>query len=577
MSLRRAIRLSFALGTFSLPGALGALVGVGCQTAEGGLNDVKHVKVDEAEGNCIVKYVDSSEIPSDAEKKFSYGSAPPRRTVYVNRFGGTYYPGSNNSATNRSSIAAFTATIPAYKKGEDRFKKLLACVRKQYARWNVELTDKDPGDVPHIEAVLGGRPENLGLSSWIGGIAPMTGSCSSPVLERAIVFVFSDAFGSDQNECEVIAHEIGHSLGLDHEYLCEDPMTYLSGCGAKSFQNKNAYCGTSSATSCGCGATQNSVKHLDTVLGLMSDTPPPAADGGAPPPPPPSDGGAPPPPPPGGDAGTDGGAPPPPDDGGAPPPPPPPPPPSGEDNTGPTIGALTPADGASLPEHTTISVSANIADPSGVAKAIVRWTIGDKTSELDCAAPPLEVTCSVSGSTYTWKIPVGSGMRSWSIVAIDKKGNANNSTARSLSLGGSAPPPPPPPPGGDAGTDGGAPPPPPPADGGAPPPPPPPPSADAPVVAFEKPVSGSTYSAGARIPVVVSVTGPRPIVSVKLLWKSPTSDVSYTIEKSGDKTWALDLDLSTSAVAGSRTLRVTATDDAGKVTTAPDRVITVTP
>jgi len=550
-SLRRAFSLGLAL--IALPSAF-ALIAVGCQTADGGINERPRYQLDE-DSKCVVKYVDDTDVPSGPESKWSYTAGPgTHRIIYMNKGGGTYYPGSNNSSTNRSSIPSFTATVPAYKKGDDRWKKLVACVKSQYARWNVTVTDVDPGDTAHIEAVVGGRPGNLGLGSGVGGIAPMTGSCSNAVVERAVVYVFSEVFSSDQEECQVVAHEAGHALGLDHEYLCQDPMTYLQGCGAKTFQDKDARCGTYSATSCSCGSTQNSVRHLTNWLGLATS---PAPDGGAPPPPPPPDGGAPPPP-------SDGGAPVPPEDGGAPPPPPP-----GGDSTGPSITAITPEDAATLPGNTTITISASIGDPSGVARAAVRWTISGKTTELDCASPPLEVTCSVTGSTWTWRIPVGVGTRGFSIVAVDSKGNSAASTARSLALGGVAPPPPPPP------VDGGAPPPPPPSDGGAPPPPPP--AVGGPIVTVESPVAGSKYAPGAKIPVTVSATDDSKVVNVKLIWKSPSGDVAYALEPLGGSKYGVDLDLSTSAVAGPRTLRISATDDAGNTTTAPDRTIEVAP
>ena len=563
MSVKRALQVTLALGV--VPAAFAAF-SVGCQAAEGGFAERPHYLVDEGEGSggkpsCVVKYENPADKPSGAESKWGYGAGPgTRRTVYMNKGGGTYYPGSNNSSTNRSSIASFTATIPAYAKGDERWKKLVACVKDKYARFNIVVTDADPGDAPHIEAVVGGRPGNLGLGSGVGGIAPMTGSCSDAVVERAVVYVFSDVFSSDQEECAVVAHESGHSLGLDHEYLCEDPMTYLQGCGVKQFQDKAASCGTYSGTSCGCGAKQNSVQHLLKWVGPAGTPPPPppVPDGGAPPPPPPSDGGAPPPPP------ADGGAPVPPEDGGAPPPPPP-----GGDVTGPSITALTPADGATLPGDTTLTIRATISDPSGVSKALVRWTIGGKTTELDCASPPFEVTCSVSGSTYTWRIPVGTGTRGWSITATDGKGNIASSTARALNLGGSPPPPPPPV------DDGGVAPPPPADDGGVAPPPPPP--SGAPVISFTAPSVGSKYTAGGKIPVTVTVTDDGKVASVKLFWRSASGDTSYALENIGPNTWGVDLDLSPTASAGNRTLRIVATDDVGNAATTPDRVITIGP
>jgi MYXO-CTERM domain-containing protein len=73
----------------------------------------------------------------------------------------------------------------------------------------------------------------------------------------------------------VAAQEIAHSFGLDHEFLCADPMTYLNGCGAKSFQDVAAPCGEDQARDCAqagqydCGYNQqNSVQLMTARIGL---------------------------------------------------------------------------------------------------------------------------------------------------------------------------------------------------------------------------------------------------------------------------------------------------------------------
>ena len=201
--------------------------------------------------------------------------APPslgKRTLFLNRGGGLYRRGWENSSSNTSSLLfGSSARIPAYGGGAAAWSSLVACVTEKFSRWNVTVTDEDPGMVPHIEAVVGGRPSLLDLPPNVGGVAPMT--MSGVTLERAVVYVFSDAIVGLERTCEIATHEIGHAIGLEHAYLCEDPMSYLQGCGAKAFQDKAAWCGESAPRACRNGGKQNSVQFLGARLGLAKAPP----------------------------------------------------------------------------------------------------------------------------------------------------------------------------------------------------------------------------------------------------------------------------------------------------------------
>lgn len=521
-NLVRALAPTFALATLAL------LVDLGCREATGN-DDAFPAAVVEGPGapRGAYKVIHRAPEASDAEKKVMGASpGPAHRVLYLNGKGGTYSPGDDDSSTNHSSIPSSTATIPAYEKGASAWSAFVACMKDQYSRFDIEVTDVDPGATPHIEVAVGGKPSAVGMDSGVGGVSPMNDDCS--VVERAVVYVFSRQFGSAQEDCEVAAQESGHALGMDHEYLCQDPMTYLTGCGKKSFQDEDAYCGESGPRTCMCGGkTQNSVKWLTKVLGAKPS--PGGDDGGAPPP---DDAGK-------SDTGTsDGGAPPPPDDGGAPTPP-------GADVTGPTVASLTPADGASLPADTTVAVSATIDDPSGVGAAFLRWTIGSKTTDLRCGDFLGEITCSTVGSTYTWQVPVGSGARTWAIRAVDTRGNVTVTGTRTLTLTGSAPPPAPPTPSG-------------------------------PTVSFVQPSAGEMHHPGDHIVVRVNVAAAGSVTSARLLWKSPSGDATYDLDSVGGGAYGLDLDLSWSAVAGPRTLTVTAVDDGGHTGT-DSRTIEIAP
>src|SRR5205823_5449515 len=99
---------------------------------------------------------------------------PPHRVIFLNKNGGTFTPGYDDSSRNVSSIVDESSTVPRYEKSAANWSTLVSCVKKQYDAYDVEVTDVDPGKVPHIEAVVGGAPKDAGMGSSVGGVAPMT-------------------------------------------------------------------------------------------------------------------------------------------------------------------------------------------------------------------------------------------------------------------------------------------------------------------------------------------------------------------------------------------------------------------
>jgi len=246
--------------------------------------------------------------PTDAIYRTTRLAAGEPLIIYMNKSGGTYRPGRNDARTNRSSIPDQLSTIQPWDVSDSGWNTVMTCIRNQFSRFNVTITDVDPGNVPHLESVVAGNPQDVGMEDGVGGVSPFAGDCST--IENSIVFTFAEVYGNAfRAVCETAAQEISHSFGLDHEYLCKDPMTYLNGCGAKSFQDQAVRCGEFEERDCACGdQTQNSVAWLLERLGPAQANPPPPpppVDAGTPPPPPPPDAGNPPPPPPRPDAGTD--------------------------------------------------------------------------------------------------------------------------------------------------------------------------------------------------------------------------------------------------------------------------------
>ena len=202
--------------------------------------------------------------------KLGPGRAPRvMKTIYLHRGGATLSAGVDDSHQNRSSVVRGagleTVTIPAFAGSDRRWKEVVACVKKQYDRFDVVVTDERPRDRGYVMVVFGGAPKLLKAGKRVGGLAPF----NSETIEDPVVFVFSRALSEQLRPvCETAAMEIAHTYGLDHEHTCKDPMGYLGGCGARWFQDKEYPCGEHKARACADGKpTQNSVARLTSVLG----------------------------------------------------------------------------------------------------------------------------------------------------------------------------------------------------------------------------------------------------------------------------------------------------------------------
>jgi hypothetical protein len=196
------------------------------------------------------------------------GPPQPMRAIYLERRPLTLTGGTDDSSHNVSSIVALhkkPVATPGFKGSQKAWSQFVDCMRKMYAPFDVEIVEERPAQPGYILVAVGGTPDMVGQPKRTSGLAPF----NSLPIEHAVVFVFSRVLKDNPvTMCETAAMEIAHAYGLDHEFLCKDPMTYLPPCGPKSFQNQEVRCGEKRARDCANGKpTQNSYALLLDVLG----------------------------------------------------------------------------------------------------------------------------------------------------------------------------------------------------------------------------------------------------------------------------------------------------------------------
>lgn len=323
-----------------------------------------------------------------------YAAAEPL-PIFLNRHGGTYYSAQQDDASRNHStiVSGGSADVGAFKGTETEWQEVLSCIQDLFSRFHVVVTDVEPTSGTYVESVIGGRPQEIGMPFGVAGVAPFDPyGCRS--IPNAIVYTFSDVYeGSPRfvrEVCETAAQEIAHAFTLDHQMLCEDPMTYLSGCGNKSFQDEYATCGEYQPRECACnGPSQNSVQLLYERLGTHDGSPPPT---------PPSDAEL------------------------------------------PTVTLLSPENEATLPANSIMEIVADASDDVGLVAVELMWLFSNES--MPCPGQGGSWSCTREGERHTWRVNVGQGMRTFRVRVRDVVGNVVNSAERSvwLSVDGSGPP-----------------------------------------------------------------------------------------------------------------------------------------
>jgi hypothetical protein len=334
----------------------------------------------------VVEWDDSPGQPSPDERGIASTPGGPALIIFVNRSGRTYTPGGNDSAEGTSSVVAgrigTAVTVPPAPFGDQEWAQIMSCVKQDFAPFDVLVTDERPAAGPYVEVAVGGLSSLLDPSLNLLGISPF--NCS--VTRRSVAFVFADhpvLRESVKLTCETISHEAGHSLGLEHSQLANDPMTYKDFPGDLAFQDEDAECGGFSVEPCRCTLLQNTFRRLVANVGEAPATPrslPPAS--------------------------TDTGA--------------------------PQLVIVSPAAGATVSADGPLRIVVRASDPAGARDVRLFWE--SENRYLPCDDSVAGVRCTRSGDTLTWVLNVGFGERRFAAVAGDAAGNRVSTETRTIWL-----------------------------------------------------------------------------------------------------------------------------------------------
>lgn len=182
--------------------------------------------------------------------------------------------GTTDARTDTSSVVG-DGTLTALPRLDLAWADLVLCVDAALGPYDVEIvTDPPSPGVDHVEVMIAGLPEEVGLPAELLGIAPY-GDCAP--IEYGLAFVFGNQWdigaepGLAFEQCYQTLHQVGRLWGLEPTAECRDAMR-LTGdaCDVRPWYTRMEL-----ATTGSCRTMQDAHAELLDVLGAGAAPPPP--------------------------------------------------------------------------------------------------------------------------------------------------------------------------------------------------------------------------------------------------------------------------------------------------------------
>ena len=198
--------------------------------------------------------------------------ASAMHTIFLNRGGGTYAPGADDSITNKTSVLDTMRTLAPPATVDGDWTMVKTCVTAKLAAYPTTVTDVDPSPAQHVEVVVIDNGNQIGVPGLTSG-APATPCVGGFGTAAKNTIAFAVWQGTNANRCWDISMAAGYTLGLDNVLPCADLMSPSPSCDipTKAFTGVDQQCGDTTARACRCGGQmQNAAARIAANVGSAS-------------------------------------------------------------------------------------------------------------------------------------------------------------------------------------------------------------------------------------------------------------------------------------------------------------------